>query len=49
MAQLVANKLKVSYLLGGENAYMWHDHMCQGYTLIANSCWLGVTFTLVVM
>ncbi len=31
MAQLVANKLKVSYLMGEENAYMWHGHMCQGH------------------
>jgi hypothetical protein len=34
MAQLVANKLKVSYIMGNENAYEWHDHMCQGCTLV---------------
>jgi hypothetical protein len=33
--QLVVNKLKVLYLMGGENADTWHDHMCQGCTLIA--------------
>jgi hypothetical protein len=25
---------KMSYLMGGQNAYMWHDNMCQSRTLI---------------
>jgi hypothetical protein len=32
---LVANKLKVSYLMGNENAYSWHGDMCQIHTLVA--------------
>ncbi len=28
----ITSKLKVSYLMGGENAHMWHDRMCQGHT-----------------
>jgi hypothetical protein len=38
----------MSYVIDGENACMWHDHMCQGRTLVANICWLGATFALVV-
>jgi hypothetical protein len=39
----------MSYVIGGENACMWHDHMCPSCTLVANICWLGATFALVVM
>jgi hypothetical protein len=27
-------QVEVSYLMGCENAHMWHDHMCQGHTLV---------------
>jgi hypothetical protein len=33
--QVVANKLKVPYVMGGENVYTWHDQSCQGHTLVA--------------
>ncbi len=35
MMIMVDNQLQVSYLMGDENAYTWHDHMCQCHTLIA--------------
>jgi len=28
-------QVEASYLMGCENAHMWHDHMCQGHTLVA--------------
>jgi len=33
--KLVASKLKVSYVMGGGNAHMWHDHIYQGHALVA--------------
>ncbi len=34
VAQLVAKKLKTSYVMGDENTYISNDHMCQCYTLV---------------
>jgi len=41
MAELVGSKeivihiwLQMAYVMGGENEYMWHDYMCQHYTLV---------------
>jgi Na+-transporting NADH:ubiquinone oxidoreductase subunit NqrB len=31
----------VSYLMGGENSYMWHDHMFQGCTIVAKYLVIG--------
>jgi hypothetical protein len=27
-------QIEVSYLMWCENAHMWHDHACQGHTLV---------------
>jgi hypothetical protein len=34
IVELVASKLKVSYLMGDGNAHTWHDCMCQGHALV---------------
>jgi hypothetical protein len=34
MGSIDNNKLKLSYLMPNENAYMWHEHMGQGHTLV---------------
>jgi hypothetical protein len=35
MPIIVDNKLQMSYLMCSGNAYMWHDCMCQQYSLVA--------------
>jgi hypothetical protein len=35
IVEISCKQVEVSYLMGCENAHMWHDCMCQSHTLVA--------------